>query len=225
MLSFVFVMPRIFQAIETSLSAPLTLNVPAIEPEVEPKIVLTAIDPTTGPWAWKSLLATLARKLSSVDIGVGEGVGVGVGEGVGVGVGVAKAPPDVRSPVIVLVVPQQAATDTMRSTMAAPWAIRRMCGNEGRCLAAAFGITSIVRRSRPATGEAGRGRAELGGGRIVAIEVKASSAPTPDDARHLATMRDRMGESFVAGVVFHTGPRAYRLGEGIVAVPIIALWA
>jgi hypothetical protein len=158
MLSFVFVMPRIFQAIETSLSAPLTLNVPAIEPEVEPKIVLTAIDPTTGPWAWKSLLATLARKLSSVDIGVGEGVGVGVGEGVGVGVGVAKAPPDVRSPVIVLVVPQQAATDTMKSTMAAPWAIRRMCGNEGRCLAAAFGITGIVRRNRPATGEAGRGR-------------------------------------------------------------------
>jgi predicted AAA+ superfamily ATPase len=67
--------------------------------------------------------------------------------------------------------------------------------------------------------------AELGGGRIVAIEVKANSAPTPDDARHLATMRDRIGEPFVAGVVFHTGPRAYRLGERIVAAPISALWA
>jgi hypothetical protein len=67
--------------------------------------------------------------------------------------------------------------------------------------------------------------AELGGGGIVAIEVKASAAPTPGDARHLATMRDRLGESFVAGVVFHTGPRAYRLGEGIVAAPISALWA
>jgi predicted AAA+ superfamily ATPase len=67
--------------------------------------------------------------------------------------------------------------------------------------------------------------AELGGGGIVAVEVKASSAPTPDDARHLATMRDRMGAEFVAGVVFHTGPRAYRLGEGIVAAPISALWS
>jgi predicted AAA+ superfamily ATPase len=66
--------------------------------------------------------------------------------------------------------------------------------------------------------------AELGGGGIVAIEVKASSAPTPDDARHLAVLRDRMGESFVGGVVFHTGPHAYRLGERIVAAPISALW-
>lgn len=67
--------------------------------------------------------------------------------------------------------------------------------------------------------------AELGGGGIVAIEVKASSAPTPDDAKHLAVLRDRMGESFVGGVVFHTGPRAYRLGPGIIAAPISALWA
>ncbi len=62
-------------------------------------------------------------------------------------------------------------------------------------------------------------------GGIVAIEVKASAAPTPDDARHLATLRDRTGSSFVAGVVFHTGPRAYRLREGIVAAPISALWS
>jgi hypothetical protein len=67
--------------------------------------------------------------------------------------------------------------------------------------------------------------AELGGSGIVAIEVKASSAPTPDDTKHLATLRDRLGESFVAGIVFHTGPRAYRLGEGIVAAPISALWS
>jgi uncharacterized protein len=67
--------------------------------------------------------------------------------------------------------------------------------------------------------------AELGGGGIVAIEVKASSAPTPDDARHLAVLRDRMGESFVGGVVFHTGPHVYRLGERIVAAPISALWS
>ena len=67
--------------------------------------------------------------------------------------------------------------------------------------------------------------AELGGGRVVAIEVKASSAPKSDDARHLAGLRDRTGDSFVAGVVLHTGPRAYALGERIVAAPISTLWA
>ena len=67
--------------------------------------------------------------------------------------------------------------------------------------------------------------AELGGGRVVAIEVKASSAPTTKDARHLAGLRDRAGDAFVAGIVFHTGPRAYGLGERIIAAPISALWA
>jgi predicted AAA+ superfamily ATPase len=67
--------------------------------------------------------------------------------------------------------------------------------------------------------------AELGGGRIVAIEVKAGAAPTESDARHLASLRDRAGEAFVAGVVLHTGPRAYKLGERITAVPISTLWA
>jgi len=67
--------------------------------------------------------------------------------------------------------------------------------------------------------------AELGGGTVVAIEAKASSAPTADDARHLVGLRDRLGEAFVAGVVFHTGPRAYALAERIVAAPISALWA
>lgn len=66
--------------------------------------------------------------------------------------------------------------------------------------------------------------AELGGGRIVAIEVKASSAPTAADVRHLAGLRDRAGEAFVAGVVFHTGPRAYALGDRVIAAPISALW-
>ena len=67
--------------------------------------------------------------------------------------------------------------------------------------------------------------AELGGGTVVAIEAKASSAPTADDARHLVGLRDRLGEAFVAGVVFHTGPRTYALAERIVAAPISALWA
>lgn len=66
--------------------------------------------------------------------------------------------------------------------------------------------------------------AELGAQRLIAIEVKADSAPVARDARHLAWLRDELGERFVAGVVFHTGPKIYSLGEQITAIPICALW-
>jgi predicted AAA+ superfamily ATPase len=67
--------------------------------------------------------------------------------------------------------------------------------------------------------------AELGAGRVVAIEVKAASAPTTRDALHVAWLRDRLGARFVRGVVLHTGPRTFALGERIVAAPISSLWA
>lgn len=66
--------------------------------------------------------------------------------------------------------------------------------------------------------------AEQAAGRVIAIEVKAAAAPTTEDARHLSWLRDRLDDRFVAGVVFHTGPRVFRLGERILAVPICALW-
>lgn len=65
---------------------------------------------------------------------------------------------------------------------------------------------------------------ELGGGRVVAVEVKATAAPTKDDASHLAWLRDQLGERFLAGAVLHTGPMAYSLGPRITAAPIAALW-
>ena len=34
---------------------------------------------------------------------------------------------------------------------------------------------------------------ELGGGRLIAIEIKAGSAPALSDARHLAWLRDELG--------------------------------
>lgn len=67
--------------------------------------------------------------------------------------------------------------------------------------------------------------AELGGQRLVAVEVKASASPRESDARHLAWLRDRMGQRFVAGVVLHTGPRVYALGERLLAAPISTLWS
>ena len=67
--------------------------------------------------------------------------------------------------------------------------------------------------------------AELAGGRLIAFEVKADAAPSADAARHLATVRDRYPEAFVAGIVLHTGPRTYRLGDRLLAAPISALWS
>lgn len=65
---------------------------------------------------------------------------------------------------------------------------------------------------------------EAADGRIVAIEVKASSAPTRDMARHLSWLRDQLGDRFVIGIVFHTGPRPLRLDKRILALPLCAIW-
>ena len=61
-------------------------------------------------------------------------------------------------------------------------------------------------------------------GRIIAIEIKATAAPKRDDARHLIWLRDEFGPTFVAGIVFHTGPMAFKLDQNIHALPISVLW-
>ena len=66
--------------------------------------------------------------------------------------------------------------------------------------------------------------AEAADGRFVAVEVK--SAPLVDrrDARHLEWLRNRAPDDFVCGVVLHSGERAYRLGDRLLALPISRLW-
>ncbi|MGH3166307.1 MAG: ATP-binding protein [Trebonia sp.] len=67
--------------------------------------------------------------------------------------------------------------------------------------------------------------AELGGERVLGFEIKAAATVDAKDARHLAWLRDELGERFITGVVFHTGPRAFSLGDRIMALPISAIWA
>lgn len=67
--------------------------------------------------------------------------------------------------------------------------------------------------------------AELRGDGVVGIEIKATSAPRVDDARHLVWLRDQLGDQFVGGVVLHTGPAAFSLGDRLTAAPIGTLWA
>ena len=61
-------------------------------------------------------------------------------------------------------------------------------------------------------------------GRVVAVEVKAAAAVTARDARHLAWLRDQLGERFQLGVVLHTGALAQPLGDRLLAAPIETLW-
>lgn len=65
---------------------------------------------------------------------------------------------------------------------------------------------------------------ELAAGRVLGVEIKASAAPTPRDARHLRWLAESLPDRFAGGLVLHTGPRSYRLGPDIVACPIAALW-
>jgi uncharacterized protein len=65
---------------------------------------------------------------------------------------------------------------------------------------------------------------ELGGGRVLGIEIKTAAAPGDADARHLRWLREELGDRMIAGAILHTGPRVYALSEGIIAAPIATLW-
>ena len=65
---------------------------------------------------------------------------------------------------------------------------------------------------------------EMGDGKILAIEFKASAAASSADAKHLAWLRNSLGSRFLAGAVMHTGPSAFSLGDRLLALPISAIW-
>ncbi len=61
-------------------------------------------------------------------------------------------------------------------------------------------------------------------GRVAGIEVKAAATAKPDHARHLASLRDNLGDRFTAGVVLYSGTLALPLGDRITALPLSTLW-
>jgi predicted AAA+ superfamily ATPase len=65
---------------------------------------------------------------------------------------------------------------------------------------------------------------ELEDGRILALDFKATAAPSGHDAKHLAWFRDQVGDRFLAGAVMHTGPAVFSLGDRILAIPLCAMW-
>ncbi len=65
---------------------------------------------------------------------------------------------------------------------------------------------------------------ELGGGRIIGIEVKSASDIKTPHARHLVWLSQTLGDRFQAGLVLHTGPDTFQLANRIHAAPISSLW-
>jgi hypothetical protein len=47
---------------------------------------------------------------------------------------------------------------------------------------------------------------------------------TVKHARHLALVRDKLGERFTTGLVTHAGPQTLPLGDRLWAVPVGASW-
>ncbi|MET4781034.1 DUF4143 domain-containing protein [Glaciihabitans sp. UYNi722] len=67
--------------------------------------------------------------------------------------------------------------------------------------------------------------AERNDGTIVAIEVKAGSRVPGSDLAPLRKLRDRLGDSFVAGVALHLGERSYTFEDRLHVMPVDRLWA
>lgn len=64
---------------------------------------------------------------------------------------------------------------------------------------------------------------ERGDGRVVAIEVKLTTAVSDRDVRHLHWLRERLGDDLLDAIVVTTGREAYRRTDGIGVVPAALL--
>ena len=60
-------------------------------------------------------------------------------------------------------------------------------------------------------------------GRVVAIEVKLSAAPSEEDVRHLRWLRREIGDELSDAIVLTAGRYAYRRTDGIAVVPLALL--
>lgn len=64
---------------------------------------------------------------------------------------------------------------------------------------------------------------DQGDGQAVGIEVKLTATPGDDDVKHLAWLRERIGDDLLDAVVITTGREAYRRSDGIAVVPAALL--
>ena len=65
--------------------------------------------------------------------------------------------------------------------------------------------------------------ADLPDGGVLAFEAKLAQSVSQTDTKHLSSLRDRLGDTFRAGLVIHPGTTAFRLSDRIAAVPLALL--
>jgi predicted AAA+ superfamily ATPase len=85
-------------------------------------------------------------------------------------------------------------------------------------------VQASLRHYRTRDGEEVDAILECADGRIVGVEVKASSTVKAEDFRHLEHLLSRAPDQFHRGVVLYTGERMVPFGRRLVALPIDALW-
>ncbi len=61
-------------------------------------------------------------------------------------------------------------------------------------------------------------------GKIIGIEVKASTQVSPNDFKGIRSLQEKAGAKFVGGVVLYTGSQIVPFGENLYAMPIYSLW-
>lgn len=61
-------------------------------------------------------------------------------------------------------------------------------------------------------------------GKIIAVEVKASSKVDDSDFRHIRTFAEENGKKFLRGIVFYTGSQIVPFSKNLFAIPVNALW-
>lgn len=65
---------------------------------------------------------------------------------------------------------------------------------------------------------------EAADGRIAGVEVKAAATIRGEDFKHLARLRDALGDDFIRGVVLYPGGDHLRFGDRLEAWPLASLW-
>jgi hypothetical protein len=61
-------------------------------------------------------------------------------------------------------------------------------------------------------------------GRVAAVEVKTASTVGPKDFRHLRWLREALGDRFAGGYVLYLGDATHPVADGMLALPLSAMW-
>jgi hypothetical protein len=65
---------------------------------------------------------------------------------------------------------------------------------------------------------------ECSDGKLLRIEVKATTKITASDFKHLKVLAGETGKKFLRGIIFYTGKEAIPFAKNLFALPVDMLW-